>query len=74
MNVLEVCPQDNAREIRERPAFSTCYECHRSFHAKSEDQLCLELCDDCFNDLRQLREPVISVHVKPRPYRPSNFL
>jgi len=25
------------------PAYSTCYECHHTFQAKSEDQLCLEL-------------------------------
>jgi hypothetical protein len=67
MNTLEVHPEIHVREQRQRPAFSTCYECHHTFHAKSEDQLCLELCDSCFEALRSLREPVISIHVKPRP-------
>jgi hypothetical protein len=31
--------------------------------------LSLQLCDSCFDALRQHREPVISVHVKPRPCR-----
>jgi len=69
MIALEVHPEIHVRELRERPAFSTCYECHRSFRAKSEAQLCLELCDFCFDAMRRLREPIISVHVKPRPCR-----
>jgi len=73
MTALEVHPEIHVRELRERPAFSTCYECHRSFRAKSEDQLCLDLCDSCFDALRQLREPVISVHVKARPCRPVSL-
>ena len=68
MITLEGHPEIQAREQRQRPEFSTCYECHRTFHAKSEDQLCLELCDSCLEDLRSLREPVISVHVKARPH------
>ena len=44
-----------------------------SFRAKSEDQLCLELCDSCFDAMRQPHEPVISVHVKPRPCRPLSL-
>ena len=64
MITLEALPVE---EQKQRPEYSTCYECHRTFHAKSEDQLCLELCDSCFEDLRSLREPIISVHVKPRP-------
>jgi hypothetical protein len=28
----------------------------------------LDLCDTCIEDLRSLREPVISVHVKPRTH------
>jgi len=66
MITLEVHPEIQVQELRERPAFSTCYECHRSFRAKSEDQLCLELCDQCFDLLRHLGEPVISMHVWPR--------
>jgi len=68
MIALEVHPEIHAREQRQRPEFTTCYECHRTFRAKSEDQLCLELCDSCLEDLRSLREPVISVHVRARPH------
>lgn len=71
MITLEVHPEVHVRELQQRPDYSTCYECHRSFHAKSEDQLCLELCDTCFDAARNLREPVVSIHVKVRPYRPS---
>ena len=67
MITLEVYPEIPVEKQRERPEFSTCYECHRTFRAKTEDQLCLELCNSCFEDLRSLREPIISVHVKPRP-------
>ena len=70
MIALEVHPEIHVRELRERPAFSTCYGCHRSFRAKSADQLCLELCDSRFDAVRQLREPMMSVRVKPRPGRP----
>jgi hypothetical protein len=35
--------------------------------------LCLELCDSCFDAMRQLREPVLSVHVKPRPCCPVSL-
>lgn len=66
MITLEVHPEIYVRELTARADFSTCYECHRSFHAKSEDQLCLELCDHCFDILRHLREPILSVHVKAR--------
>jgi len=66
MNTLEVHPEIHVEEQRQRPAHSTCYECHHTFHARSEDQLCLELCDSCFEALRSLREPVISIRVKPR--------
>jgi hypothetical protein len=66
MNTLEVHPEIQVREQRRHPACSTCYECHLTFHAKSEDQLCLELCDSCFEDLRLLREPAISIRIKPR--------
>jgi hypothetical protein len=66
MNTLEIHPEIHVREQRQRPAYSTCYECHHTFRAKSEDQLCLELCDSCFEALRSLREPVISIHIKPK--------
>jgi hypothetical protein len=70
MITLEIHPEIHVRELHERPEFSTCYECHRSFHAKNEDQFCLELCDHCFDNLRHLREPILSVHVKPRSFHP----
>lgn len=73
MATLEVHPEIRAREQQRHPDYSTCYECHRSFRARSEDQLFLELCDDCFDAVRYLREPVISVHVKARPRRSLNF-
>jgi hypothetical protein len=69
MNTLEIHPEIRVREQHQRPVYSTCYECHHTFQAKSEDQLCLELCDSCFDVLRSLREPIISIHVKPRPQR-----
>jgi hypothetical protein len=31
--------------------------------------LSLELCDSCFDALHRHREPVLSIHVKPRPCR-----
>jgi hypothetical protein len=68
MLTLEVHPEIHAKEVRQHPTYSTCYECHRTFRAKSEDQLCLELCDSCFEDLRSLREPIISIHVPARPH------
>jgi hypothetical protein len=67
MVTLEVHPEINIRLQLEHPTYSTCHECRRTFHAKSEDQLSLTLCDVCFEDLRSLREPTISIHVKPRP-------
>jgi hypothetical protein len=70
MIVTEVHPEVHAREQHQRPDYSTCYECHRSFRAKSEDQNCLELCDTCFDALRHFQEPAISVHIKVRPHGP----
>lgn len=73
MAILEVHPEVHAREQYQNPDFSTCYECHRSFRARSEGQLSLDLCDTCFDAVRHLREPVISVHVKARPRRPLDL-
>jgi len=73
MVTLEIQPEIHVLELRQRPAYSTCYECHHTFHAKSEDQLSLELCDSCFETLRTLREPVLSVHVRPRPRAAENL-
>lgn len=67
MNTLEVHPEIHVKEQGQHPAYSTCGECHHTFHAKSEDQPCLELCDSCFEALRSPHEPVISIHVKARP-------
>lgn len=36
MITFEVHPEIHVRELRDHPSFSTCSECHRSFHAKSE--------------------------------------
>jgi hypothetical protein len=69
MNTLEVHPEIIAREEHQHPAFSTCHGCHRSFHAKCEDQLSLTLCDHCFDMFRDHCEPVLTVHVKARPRR-----
>ncbi len=67
MITLEVHPEIYARELQQHPAFSTCYGCHRSFHAKCEDQLSLELCDHCFDIFRNGTEPILAAHVKARP-------
>lgn len=72
MVTLEVHPEIHIRLQLERPTYSTCHECRRTFHAKSEDQLSLTLCDSCFEDLRSLREPIVSIHVKPRAGHVSN--
>jgi len=69
MITLEVHPGIHATEQTQCPACATCHECHRSFHPKSEDQLSLELCDRCFDALRQPGEPPLSVHVKVLPRR-----
>ena len=67
MITLEVEPDFQFTEHPRRPEYSICYECNRTFRAKSEDQFCLELCDTCFDALRYLREPVISIRIKTRP-------
>jgi hypothetical protein len=36
MITFEVHPEIHVRELRDHPSFSTCSECHRSFHAKNE--------------------------------------
>ena len=67
MIAVEDHPEIFIHEQRQRPDCCICYECQRSFRAKCEDQLCLELCDHCFENLRYLGEPILSVHVKARP-------
>lgn len=66
---LEVHPEIHVHEQVQQPAYSTCRECHRSFHAKSQDQLSLELCDSCFHALRFPEEAIPTVHVKVIPRR-----
>ena len=66
---LEVHPGIHVQEQLQRPDYSTCRECHRSFHAKSEDQLCVELCDTCFEAFRHPEDAVPTVHVKVLPRR-----
>ncbi|HUL33829.1 MAG TPA: hypothetical protein VL128_08095 [Candidatus Eisenbacteria bacterium] len=66
MITVEVQPELHVREQRVAPAYATCRECHHTFRPKNEDQHCLELCDSCIEQLRSLREPVVSVHVKAR--------
>ena len=52
---------------RELPEYAMCVECRRTFQPRSEDQACMELCDECFETAKYPREQVISVHVRPRP-------
>lgn len=68
--MIEVHPEIHTNERTEHQEISTCHQCHRSFRAKSQDQFCLQLCNDCFERHMNLREPLISVHVKARPPRP----
>jgi len=67
MITVEVKPEFYV--VEQRRMRSTCRECHHTFYPKNEDQHCLELCDCCIDDLRSMREPVISVHLKARPQR-----
>jgi hypothetical protein len=69
MITTEVHTEVHVRRQFQGPGYSTCFECHRSFHAKSEDRLSLRLCDSCFDAVRHVREPVVNVHVKVRPHR-----
>ena len=69
--MIEVHPEIRAQKQTEHQEVSTCHQCHRSFRAKSEDQFCLQLCNDCFDAHLNQREPVVSVRVKARPRRPA---
>jgi hypothetical protein len=66
MITVEIHPEIHVSEMPQTRSYSTCRECHHTFYPKSEDQHCLELCDHCIEELRSLREPVMSVHVKAR--------
>jgi hypothetical protein len=70
MITLEVHPEVHVREQFQRPEFSTCFECHRSFRAKSDEQLALGLCAHCFDAALHISEPIFSVHVKVLPRKP----
>lgn len=70
---LEVHPEIHVQEQMQLPAYSTCHECHRSFRAKLEDQVTLELCDSCFRALRFPEEAIPTVHVKVLLRRSANL-
>jgi len=67
--MIEVHPEVHTNEQTLHERICTCHQCHRSFRAKSEDQFCLQLCNDCFAAHMNLSEPTISVHVKARHRR-----
>jgi hypothetical protein len=69
MMTLECQAEIHAREQYESPHYNCCRSCHRMFHAKSMDQLSLNLCDSCFDVARGLNERVPQVRVKARPHR-----
>jgi hypothetical protein len=54
-----------------RPAYATCKCCHRTFHATSEDQFSVQLCEECFERTKSGGETIPCAHVRPRPYRPA---
>lgn len=56
----------------ELPEYTTCVECHRTYRPQSEDQACMELCDECFESAKYPREQVISIHVRPRIKKPKS--
>jgi hypothetical protein len=64
---LEFPTSVHVEEQFQSPAYSTCQECHRSFHAKCEDQVSLQLCDKCFEALLRPAEAVPTVRVKVLP-------
>jgi hypothetical protein len=64
-----VHPEIHVQEQLQQPQYSTCRECHRSFQAKSEDQLSLELCDSCFHALRFPEGTLPCARVKVLPRR-----
>ena len=68
---IEVHPEIHASPQLRHPTYSTCRTCHRSFRAKCEDQLSLELCDRCFDALCHSSKQIRNVQVKARPHRSS---
>jgi hypothetical protein len=67
MITFEVHPEIHVRELRDHPFLFDLFGVSRSFHAKSEDQLSLFLCERCLDAMQSHSEPVISVHVRPAP-------
>ncbi|HTT33650.1 MAG TPA: hypothetical protein VMH48_08610 [Methylomirabilota bacterium] len=53
----------------ELPSIATCVECRRSYRPRNEEQAIMELCDNCYDDVKFPHERVISVHVHARPAR-----
>jgi hypothetical protein len=70
---LEVHPEIHGQAQVRQPTYSTCRECHRSFHAKPEDQLSLELSDSCLHALRFPEEAIPTAHIKVLPRNATNL-
>jgi hypothetical protein len=51
----------------ECPEYSTCYACHRSYHAKSEYQLSVNMCASCFEMACGIGQAIWEVHVMAQP-------
>jgi protein-arginine kinase activator protein McsA len=65
---LTIHPEVHTHKQFEHPDYSTCHTCHRTFHGKNEDQISLQLCDECLEAVQSGIEPTPCVHVKARPY------
>jgi hypothetical protein len=48
------------------------FEVHPEIHVREMRERLL-LCEHCFDAMQNHREPVISVHVRPRPQRRSTL-
>lgn len=66
---LEIQTNVQVHEQVQMPEYATCRECARSFRPKCEDQLSVELCDQCFDALRQPVASLPTVRVKVLPRR-----
>lgn len=73
MTTLAAHTEIRVQEIPNEQGFSTCCQCHRSFRAKSLDQMSVGLCCHCFDALRTNCEPVLRIHIRPRPHHPTGF-
>jgi hypothetical protein len=56
---------------RELPQYATCVECHRTYRPRTEDQACVELCDECFESAKYPHKQAARVHVRPRVEHPK---